>query len=334
MTHPEELPLGLVADIGGTNVRFALAEAADGTITEPRSYRTASFATLTDAVAHYLDEVRTARRPRLGVFAVAGIVRGDEIGITNGEWRFSPSDLERTLGFERFHAVNDFAALGWALPSLQDRDVVPFGWEGRRPDTHTGSFALLGPGTGLGVSAVYARPDGLLVQATEGGHVAFAPGTPEEVDVLRWLQERFGRVSYERLLSGQGLSNLYSALSALHGARVDELSPEQVTARAADGGDPLARHAVRMFSGLLGAFAGDAVLMLGAWDGVYLAGGLVTALFDLLDREVFRARFEDKGRFASTLAQVPTVAIVQPNVGLLGAAAVLRSRYRAGRAGS
>ena len=332
MKRPEKHELGLVADVGGTNVRFALAPVVGGELVEPRAYRTADFAGIVEATERYLDDVHTAQRPRFGVFALAGVVRGDEVRITNGDWRFSSAAVQRTLGFDWLHTLNDFAALGWALPSLRETDLVPVAWSGRKPTVRDGAVALLGPGTGLGVSAVHLQNGDPVVLATEGGHIGLAPGTPEEADVLRYLQGRFERVSYERVLSGQGLSNLYCALSALYGTdrRDVDVAPEEITARAATGKDPLARRTLDMFCALFGAFAGDAVLMLGAWDGVYLTGGLVTVLIDSLDQGAFRARFEDKGRFAAALAQVPTVAITHPNVGLMGAAAVMRHRIPAG----
>ena len=158
-------------------------------------------------------------------------------------------------------------------------------------------------------------------------HVGLAPGDDEEMQILRCLQQRFGRVSYERVLSGQGLSNLYSILCTLADRESNGTSPEEITRAALDGTDEMSMRAVRLFCELLGGFAGDAALMFGAWDGVYLAGGLVTALIDPLRTGPFRQRFEDKGRFAQVLAAVPTAAIVRSDLGLVGAACALRASF-------
>jgi glucokinase len=325
-----EQGIGLVADVGGTNVRFALAPlhgALDRMVLEPRQYRAAAFPGIIEAAKAYLNEVAPAAQPRTGVFALAGVVRGDDIKITNGDWRFHVAVARRALEFDRLYAVNDFEALGWAVPHLDEANLKAIASSELARPTRDGTVALVGPGSGLGVSAVHFRSDEPVVFATEGGHVGLAPVTEDEIEVLRCLQSRFEHVSYERVLSGQGLSNLYSALSTLRDLERRDVSPEEVTRRAALGDDTLARLAVDMFCGLLGAFAGDTVLMHGAWGGVYLAGGLVDALVATIDHGEFRRRFEDKGRFAAILAEVPTMAIMEPNVGLIGAAAVLRRKH-------
>jgi glucokinase len=155
---------------------------------------------------------------------------------------------------------------------------------------------------------------------TEGGHAGFAPVTAREIAILQRLQARFGRVSNERLVSGQGLANLHWASCEIDAVAAPTLSPEQIIAGADN--DPACARTIATFCEIYGAIAGDLVLGFGAWDGVYLAGGLTSALLPWLERGGFRHRFEEKGRFCRAMAQVPTVVMTHPHAGLLGAAAI------------
>ena len=157
--------------------------------------------------------------------------------------------------------------------------------------------------------------------ATEGGHAGFAPGTPEEIAVLERLSACYGRVSNERVVSGGGLVNLHRALSEIAGLDPGPLQPEDITARAAEG-DRRCLHAIDVFCAVFGAIAGDLVLTLGAWDGVFLSGGMVPLLLPALQHSGFRERFEGKGRYAPAMSRVPTLAVLHPQPGLLGAAAL------------
>lgn len=322
--------LGLVADIGGTNVRFALVPTSDDaplTLQNVNRYQTADYASFAEAAAIYLRDHCRAGRPRCAAIAVAGIVRGDQVRITNCPWQFTLSGLRHDLDLQHLHALNDFAAVAHAVPALQPHEQIALGGHWSAPVPERGSFAVLGPGTGLGVGGVRRAASEWLVLDSEGGHCAFAPVGEEELALLADLQRRFGRVSYERLLSGQGLANIYAALKH-NGA--EALPPEQITALALGRQDATCGKAVRMFCEVLGSFAGDTALMLGAWDGVYLAGGLIDVLREpLCALRSFRERFEAKGRFASALASVPTFAIAHPNPGLLGASVALRRSLRA-----
>lgn len=319
----------LLADIGGTNARFALADtAADHPLLEDsvRGYAVADFPSLADAARHYLEEpdIRDAAAgTNNGVFAVAGRVDGDEARITNHPWVISLSRTRDALGFDQVRLINDFAAQAMCIPMLGSADTVAIGnvpWSPEhRPPTRT--YAVLGPGTGLGVGGLIVRDGKCFPLESEGGHVSFAPGTPQEIDVLEELSQQFGRVSVERLICGPGLVNLHRALSEIAGEDPGLLQPADVTARA-QAGDPRASAAVDMFCAVFGATAGDLVLTLGAWDGVFLTGGLVPRLLPSLQHSGFRQRFEHKGRFSAAMARIPTLAIVHPRPGLLGAAAI------------
>jgi glucokinase len=313
----------LLADIGGTNARFALARLEGAPMLDDASIRTyavADFPSLAAAAQHYLDE--TGARVTQAVLAVAGRVEGDVARLTNHPWVISASRVQEALGLDALRLVNDFVAQSMAVRLLQPRDVVPIGPHAFDPaDGPVHTYATVGPGTGLGVGGLLVRGDRWFPLATEGGHASFAPGTPEEIAILERLSLDYGRVSNERLISGAGLVNIHRALSGIAGDDPGKLQPADVTARAEDG-DRRCQHAISVFCSVFGAIAGDLVLTLGAWDGVFLSGGLVAPLLPALQHSGFRQRFEGKGRYAPAMAHVPTFAIVHPNPGLLGAAAL------------
>ncbi|HEX7342375.1 MAG TPA: glucokinase [Rhodanobacteraceae bacterium] len=313
----------LVADIGGTNARFALA---DTTSRWPlleasiKHYRVADFPTPEDAVHQYIRD--TGLAPRQAVFAVAGRIHDGTVHATNSPWEISVNRLCRKLDLDTAELINDFAAQSLCLPLLGPNDTVALG---DLPAPTVGgtprqTFAVLGPGTGLGVGALLWREGHFHALETEGGHTGFAPGTEQEIGILRHLTQRFGHVSSERLVSGEGLTLLFQALAAIDDVQVDPLSPEQITA-AASAGDALCVRVIEQFCAAFGTVAGDAVLSLGGWDGAFLAGGLPPRLLPWLMQGAFRERFEAKGRLHDAIARTPTAVITHPHAGLLGAAA-------------
>jgi glucokinase len=315
----------LLADVRGTNVRFALAQTSAPTpllMESIRAYRVADFVSLADAAKSYLRAVDV--KPANAVFALAGRVTGTEVQMTNHSWAISAPQIRDGLALASLTLVNDFAALSMGLPLLIANDMVAIGPEQKsmtaRASTQT--FCVLGPGTGLGVAALTTRGEQAIALQTEGGHASFAPGTPEEIEILKRLMFRFGRVSNERLVCGSGLVNLYQAQCEISRVIADPLAPEDVTARAQLQSDPLCRRAVELFCAILGSIAGDLALTFGAWDGVYLAGGLLLPLLPWLKQGTFRQRFEDKGRFSAAMRQVPVAVITHRQPGLLGAAGI------------
>jgi glucokinase len=323
----------LLADIGGTNARFALAEpaAAQPLLADSvQGFAVADFPSLADAARHYLDACGLQEAGiREAVFAVAGRVDGDEARITNHPWVISRRRTAERLGFERVELINDFAAQAMAIPLLQPEDMRQVGGSGwrREPDCQHRTYAVIGPGTGLGVGALIVREGRHYPLETEGGHVSFPPGTPEELDILDRLSAQFGRVSNERLICGPGLVNIHRALSEIAGEDPGPMQPADITARAR-AGDPRCMRAVDVFCAVFGAIAGDLVLTLGAWDGVFLTGGLVPKMLDELQHSGFRQRFEHKGRFSPNMARVPSMAVLHRNAGLLGAAALAAQSHR------
>ena len=324
----------LIADIGGTNARFALADPRAATPlldASVREFAVADFPSLADAARHYLEQAGT--QADRGVFAVAGRVDGDEARITNHPWVISRSRTRDMLGFRDVHLLNDFAAQAMAISLYRPQDVVRIGGVDWTPALahEPRTYAVIGPGTGLGVGGLVVRDGRCYPLETEGGHVSFPPGTPEEIRILEILSAQFGRVSNERLVCGPGLVNIHRALCEIAGADPGLPEPKDITARAAQG-DPLGMRAVDVFCAVFGAIAGDLVLTLGAWDGVFLTGGLVPRMLDPLLHSGFRQRFEYKGRFSPNMARVPTLAVVHPHAGLLGAAAYAVDLLRPERA--
>jgi glucokinase len=310
----------LVADIGGTNVRFAIVN-GDGRPSDIVRLSCADFAGPAEAVTHYL--ARTAATVDRGAFAIAAPVSGDDVAMTNHPWRFSVEALRQALGFRAFHVVNDFEAIALSLPHLAADDLNSIGGGEAVAEA---AKAVLGPGTGLGVSGLI--PDGRggwSAICGEGGHVDLAPGNPREAAVLANLWETQPHVSLERVLSGPGLVNLYTSLCVLDGrlAKAVDLPPSDVVALAAEG-NAQAAEAAAMFSGLLGAAAGNLALTLGARGGVYLAGGVTAAMGAQFDKALFRRRFAEKGRFQAYLAPIPTYLITAPDPAFIGLAALLR----------
>ncbi len=313
----------LVSDIGGTNARFALADGAFAgliCIDTVREYPVAAFASLADAGRQYLDEQGAVVDS--AVFAVAGRVVDGEVQVTNHAWTITSEEVRRELGLQRVWLLNDFAAQAMAITRLGPDDVVAIGPGTLKPfdACQPRTYAVIGPGTGLGVGGLMVRDGRCHPLETEGGHAGFAPGTAAELRLLECLARRFGRVSCERLVSGPGLTNLHAAVLEVHGETPQLLAPSQITSRAA-AGDTRCSEAIEMFCSAFGSMAGDLVLMHGAWDGVFLSGGLVPKMLGALQASPFRARFEDKGRFAASVSQVPCFAVVHPQAGLLGAAA-------------
>lgn len=319
----------LVADIGGTNARFALALAAraeggrgKATLVHAQNLRVRDHASLHDAIGHFLDGVPSPQRPSIAILAVASAVTSDAVTFTNSPWSFSIAQLQQSLGLSGLLVVNDFAAAARAVPTLNAEDFRAVGSCVASDAGAPGMRVVLGPGTGLGLAALQRHADGSVsVIETEGGHVNLAPRNRDDLFIIDFLMQRFGRVSYERVLGGEGWLNLYQAWAAKLGVPAALQTPEQVSS-AAQQGDPVARAASYSMAAMLGAFAGDAVLMYGAWQGVYLAGGLLAHLLDGDTAEAFRVSFEDKGRFSGLLKKIPVLHIVNPELGNLGAAAL------------
>jgi len=312
----------LLADVGGTNVRMAL-ETAPMRIGAVTALKVADFPSLEAAMREYLGRLQDL--PRHAAIGLANPVTGDHVKLTNHNWAFSIEDTRRALGLDTLVAINDFTSLALALPYLPAEDLAQV--RGGTP-VGTAPRALVGPGTGLGVSGLVPAPGGGAVAlAGEGGHIEIMPVTDDEWIAWRAAHTQMGRVSAERLLSGMGLSHIHAALAAETGTLLAApLSPAQVTEGAVNTGDPLCRRAFTAFCGLLGSVAGDVALVLGARGGVYIGGGIVPRFVEAVRASPFAARFAAKGRMGAYLADIPVYVITAAYPALPGLARALADR--------
>ena len=227
--------------------------------------------------------------------------------MTNHPWHFSIAALQRELGLQRLVVLNDFTALALGLPSLDARELHRVGGGAAVAGA---PLAVLGAGTGLGVSGLLATAgDGWVPITGEGGHVSLAAINAREQAVLQQLIARFGHASAERALSGPGLVNLYQAACSLSGQAPQPLTAADVIAGARSASDPACTEALELFFGFLGSVAGNLALTLGARGGFFIGGGIAPRLLPELERSTFRERFEAKGRFRDYLAAIPTWVI-------------------------
>jgi glucokinase len=314
---PAAAPPALIADIGGTHVRFALVQG--GEATDVMVMRCADYQGPAAAAEAYLNVVAPGLRPTRAAFAVASAIVGDRVELTNSPWDFSIAGVRQALGLDRFAVINDFTAVALSVRHMTQDHLLPLGGGSADP---AAPIAVLGPGTGLGVSALVPSSSGEWVAlASEGGHVTMAAADEREAALLAWLRKRFGHVSAERVLSGPGLVNLYEAVSALAHRTPAYTTPDAVTQRGLDGSCALCREAVESFFAMLGTLAGNLALSVGARGGVYVAGGILPRMKEAFRASAFRSRFEAKGRFQDYVAAIPTYLVIHPQpafVGLIG----------------
>ena len=311
----------LLGDIGGTHARFAWQAAPGEPLTDIATYWCAEHGSLALTLREYLEDHGKAAPPSCAL-GIANPVTGDVVTMTNHHWSFSVSALQREMGFERLVVINDFTALALALPLLPPDALQPLGGG---PGDAGAPLAVIGAGTGLGVSGLLRVPGGPAVAINgEGGHVTLAAMDDREAEVIAVLRKRFGHVSAERVLSGPGLTNLHAALAELGGQAAAPLGPAEVIARAREAADPLCNEAIDLFCRFLGSAAGDLALTLGARGGVYIGGGIAPRLLPELRTSRLRERFEGKGRFAAYLAPIPVWVIDTPaSPAFLGASIAL-----------
>ena len=323
MTAPATPFPRLLGDVGGTNARWAWQHAAGTPAAQVRVLPCAGYPGIDACIADYL-RLEGLPPPRQAGFGIATPVTGDAVQMTNHHWQFSITALRATLGVDRLRVLNDFEALAHAVPGLAEHERRPVGGGEAAPG---GNLAVIGPGTGLGVSGLVADGHGgLSVVVGEGGHVTLPANTAREASIAAVLRERFGHASAERALSGPGLVYLYEALCVLDGRSAEALQPADVVTRALAAGpaqDTTCREAVTTFAALLGSAAGNLALTLGARGGVYLGGGIVPRLGAVFDTLPFRERFEDKGRYRGYLAAIPTWVITAEAPALGGVARAL-----------
>ena len=304
----------LLADIGGTNVRFAVQRGAEPA-TCIELLATADYGSIGEAAARYFQEVGRPADLRIAAFAIACAVTGDLVSMTNTPWQFSIEEVRRALALDTLLVVNDFVAVAHSLPYLAAADLIQVGGEHAAPGA---ALALIGPVTGLGTSGLVRSNGDWIVLEAEGGHVTMAPADDRESAILARLRPLYGHVSGERVVSGQGLVNLYTAIADLEGRPVENLEPPDITRKGTSGSCALCKETVETFCAMLGTLAGNIVLTLGARGGVYIGGGIVPRFGEVFFKSQFRRRFEEKGRFQSYLAPVPAYLITAAHPAFVG----------------
>jgi glucokinase len=294
-------------------VRFAvLSDGALGPITH---MAVADHRQFGDALAAFMAG-RADRSPiRRAVFGVAGVVENERCALTNNAWVVDAEEVRARFGFTDVHIVNDFEAVAWSLPRFSPDDLRKIGGGERKPFA---PMVILGPGTGLGVAAYVPGGQGAFVLHSEGGHATLPGGSSREDAIIERLRQKFGHVSAERVLSGDGLKNLYHAIASLESLTVPERSAAEITRAAAAGGCATSRGARDTFCAMLGEVAGNFALSFGAQGGVFIAGGVAAHLRDYLPQSQFRARFDAKGRMSRYLEAIPAYLILHEDPAFIG----------------
>ena len=313
----------LVADIGGTNARFGWVDGAG--VQQVQTLPTAAYPDPQAAVADYLAGLAQTlgpayRAPRAAAFAVATAVAEDCVSFTNSHWSFSRRALRDALALADLLVLNDFEALALSLPRLTPAQTSRIGPALSAP---LAPLAVIGPGTGLGVAGLVPTPHGWVALAGEGGHASLSAADDFEAALLAAARREHTHVSAERLLSGIGLPVLHRAVAQVLGLPATALQAGEIVERALAGDDPSCVRCIDSFCALLGSFAGNAALTLGARGGVFIGGGIVPRLGGHFQRSRFRQRFVDKGRLEPYLSQIPTALITDTLAALTGAALAL-----------
>ena len=318
----------LAGDIGGTSTRLAAYEAVSGQLRAvvEKTYRSTQFTSLNDIVAKFLGEHSLVIR--LACCGIAGPVIDNAVKATNLPWFIEGASLARQFGLAAFHLINDLEANAWGVPALAPGDLQTL--NAGEPGA-TGNAAVVAAGTGLGEAGLYWDGTHHRPFACEGGHADFAPRNDVEIDLLRYLLAKFGRVSYERVVSGMGLCNIHEFLCQTPGRR--EL-PEIAAALAAPDVDvaalisqaalenrsPVCVEALDIMVSIYGAEAGNAALKFMAYGGLYIGGGIAPKIIAKMRDGSFMRAYLAKGRMGRIVAAMPVHVIMNPNTALLGAA--------------
>ena len=317
----------VTVDIGGTHARFALAEVSGGRVVdlgEAVTLKTAEHASFQTAWQDF-GRIAGHELPRAAAIAIAGPVKGEVIKFTNNPWIIRPALIGEKLGVDAYTLINDFGAVGHAVAQADIEHFLHLTGP-EEPLPNEGTISIIGPGTGLGVAHVWRSGGDYHVQATEGGHIDFAPLDTIEDAILARLRQRYRRVSVERVVSGPGLVDIYEALAGIEGRSIQPQDDKALWQLGASGEDSLAAAAVDRFCLSLGSIAGDIALAQGG-SGVVIAGGLGLRIKDILLRSGFAERFCAKGRFEGLMATLPVKLITHPQPGLFGAAAAFAKEH-------
>jgi glucokinase len=294
----------LLADIGATNVRFALESA--GRLQAKVTWPCARFGDFTAAAREFLANQVDVISPTRAALGIAAPFTGTRIKMTNHPWTIDLAAIRDALGLEYVAAINDVAAVAMAIPWLNPGELAVV-----KPGTavRDATAAVLAPGTGLGVAALLSTPKTAMAIASEGGHATLSAIDEGEAALIAILRAWFGHVSVERVLSGPGLVNLYRAIAQRDGQPAETLDPAGIIERAQEGSCVMCREAVARFCDFLGSMAGDVALMFTARGGIYLAGGVALGVPTKFLMDGLARRFTAKGRYAGFLEPIPVFLI-------------------------
>lgn len=315
--------LSVVVDLGGTNIRLAVCELDTGKLSQLKEYICADFATIEQALEAYFATLQ--KQVKHLCIGIACPVESDQVTMTNLSWAFSQRTLKQHLNLTSLYIINDYTAISLAVPFLSAQDKVQIGTGVAQEN---GITAVFGPGTGLGVSHIIKPLDKWISLDGEAGHVSFTPSTREQADILFLLQAQFDYVSAERILSGQGLVNLYQSLCCLSQQQAQFEQPKDVTQAGLNKSCPIAVKSLDIFCQVMGSFAGNLAISLNCTGGVYIAGGIVPRFIEFFETSEFRHFFEEKGILKDYLVKIPTFVITNRNPGLLGATVYLRQELK------
>lgn len=311
-----EFPL-LVADIGGTHVRFGWVGAAADPLRDIRVYRCAEFVSPIAAATRYLQELAVDAPSRVAV-AVASFVTDGPIKLTNSDWVFDAKAFSAHFDDARVEVFNDFEAIALVLPYLGPGE---FQLVGAPAPLQTLTMAVIGPGTGLGVGGIVplrGEADAWQSVCGEGGHTTIPGATEHQLAVIAAARRVIGHVSAEQLVSGLGLPALYRAVGEVEGLKARDINATEIGTLGSTRADALCERTLDTFCGLLGTVAGNVALLLGARGGVFIAGGIVPQWGAFFAQSSFREHFENKGRYRDYLAPIATPLITAPHPGLMG----------------
>jgi glucokinase len=309
----------LLADIGGTNARFAILEG--GKVDCFSHMRVADFADPLAAMQAFLVREGRGRVPTKAAIAAAGPVLGGGVKLTNSPWVIDGDAIGRALNLVSVSVVNDFTAIVESLPVLPASALRAIG--GARP-ANPGPRLVIGPGTGFGVGALVPGRHEENDIVSEGGHATLAAENHREDAIIQLLRKDSAHVSVEHVLSGGGLVRLYRAVGHVDGLAAPDREPPDIVEHALVGDCSASRATLELFCAWLGSVAGDIGLMFGAEGGVYIAGGVVRHFSDFLARSAFRDRFEAKGRMKRYLAAIPVAVVLDPQPAFLGLARMVQ----------
>ncbi|CAA3707039.1 Glucokinase [Candidatus Portiera aleyrodidarum] len=313
----------LVGDIGGTNVRLALALVSSNQfkLYKIKIFKCINYLSVFEVIKKYITLVG-CEFPKYACLAFACPITSNFIKMTNNSWKIKKYELKHKMKLQKLKIINDFTAIALGLPHIQTKDLYKIGYG---KTNNNSNKILIGPGTGLGISGLINKKNFWLPISGEGGHISFAPLNHFELYILKWLKKTYNRVSIERILCGQGIVDLYQAHANYYFNYYKNIltTPDAITKAALKKKDPLAYKTIMMFCKILGNVTGDMALTLGAKGGVYLCGGILPRIINILEQSDFRISFYNKGRMSFYNKEISTWLVKSKWIGLLGAADAL-----------